>query len=159
VGVDVYALSLPRGHGFGDHPPEGAWQSDDGIACGVVTRNVNEVSTQFDRLGQQPVAGYSPEPVGADDASYTLRLRRSVIRSQGLVQQADHGPAIKWLFQKSEGAGGLGALSDALLGKCRDENDRQATSLGEQMALKLQPIHARHLHIGASVHWLCLGVE
>ena len=37
---DIYALSLPRGHGFGDQPPVGAWQSDDGLACGVVTRNI-----------------------------------------------------------------------------------------------------------------------
>jgi len=22
---DVYALALPRGHGFGDRPPTGAW--------------------------------------------------------------------------------------------------------------------------------------
>jgi hypothetical protein len=34
---DIYALSLPRGHGFGDRPPVAAWQSADGVACGVVT--------------------------------------------------------------------------------------------------------------------------
>jgi hypothetical protein len=34
---DIYALSLPRGHGFSDQPPVAAWQSSDGIACGVVT--------------------------------------------------------------------------------------------------------------------------
>ncbi len=37
---DVYALSLPRGHGFGNHIPIGAWGSDDGLACGVITENV-----------------------------------------------------------------------------------------------------------------------
>lgn len=41
---DVYALSLPRGHGFGDRPPIGAWRSDDGLACGALTRNVNDAS-------------------------------------------------------------------------------------------------------------------
>lgn len=35
---DMYALSLPRGHGFGEHPPVGAWQSADGVACGVLTQ-------------------------------------------------------------------------------------------------------------------------
>src|ERR1700719_1434922 len=44
---DIYALSLPRGHGFGDRPPVGAWRSDDGIACGVVTRDVNDGSFGF----------------------------------------------------------------------------------------------------------------
>jgi hypothetical protein len=27
---DVYALSLPRGHGFADRPPVGAWHTDAG---------------------------------------------------------------------------------------------------------------------------------
>ncbi|EHS50189.1 hypothetical protein PDO_2660 [Rhizobium sp. PDO1-076] len=36
---DFYALSLPRGHGFGDEPPIGAWGGSDGLACGIVTRN------------------------------------------------------------------------------------------------------------------------
>jgi hypothetical protein len=33
---DIYALALPRGHGFGTSPPTGSWQSDDGQAFGVV---------------------------------------------------------------------------------------------------------------------------
>lgn len=37
---DIYALSLPRGHGFGKQPPVEAWQSDDGLGYGVVTRHV-----------------------------------------------------------------------------------------------------------------------
>ena len=41
---DIYALSLPRGHGFGDRPPIGAWLSDDGLACGIVTKDVNDGS-------------------------------------------------------------------------------------------------------------------
>jgi hypothetical protein len=44
---DIYALSLPRGHGFGDRPPVGAWQSEDGLACGVVTQDVNDGSFGF----------------------------------------------------------------------------------------------------------------
>jgi hypothetical protein len=44
---DMYALSLPRGHGFGDRPPVGAWRSDDDAACGVVTRDVNDGSFGF----------------------------------------------------------------------------------------------------------------
>ena len=39
---DIYALSLPRGHGFGRRPPIGAWQSEDGRACGVLTRDDDE---------------------------------------------------------------------------------------------------------------------
>jgi hypothetical protein len=39
---DVYAISLPRGHGFGDRPPVEAWQSEDGLAWGAVTRDVND---------------------------------------------------------------------------------------------------------------------
>lgn len=37
---DVYALALPRGYGFGKRPPVSAWQSDDGLAFGVITRHV-----------------------------------------------------------------------------------------------------------------------
>jgi hypothetical protein len=44
---DIYALSLPRGHGFGDRPPVGAWQSEDGLACGVVTQDVTDESFGF----------------------------------------------------------------------------------------------------------------
>jgi hypothetical protein len=36
---DVIALSLPRGLGFGDNPPIGAWLRDDGAACGALTQN------------------------------------------------------------------------------------------------------------------------
>jgi hypothetical protein len=41
---DVYALSLPRGHGFGNRPPIEAWESEDRLAFGVVTRDVNDES-------------------------------------------------------------------------------------------------------------------
>lgn len=36
---DVYALALPRGHGFGDQPPIGAWQDPKGMTCGIATRD------------------------------------------------------------------------------------------------------------------------
>lgn len=41
---DVYALALPRGHGFGDRPPLEAWQSDDGQACAIITRHAEDGS-------------------------------------------------------------------------------------------------------------------
>ena len=41
---DIYALSLPRGHGFGDRPPIGAWGDETGLVCGVVTQHVIEGS-------------------------------------------------------------------------------------------------------------------
>ena len=41
---DVYALALPRGHGFGDRPPTGAWGTADGRAWGTVTQDVNDGS-------------------------------------------------------------------------------------------------------------------
>ncbi|MES2356549.1 MAG: hypothetical protein V4568_19545 [Pseudomonadota bacterium] len=37
---DVFALSLPRGHGFGNCPPKFAWASNDELACGVITQDV-----------------------------------------------------------------------------------------------------------------------
>jgi len=37
----VFALALPRGHGFGNRPPISAWQSDDGLAYGVITQHVD----------------------------------------------------------------------------------------------------------------------
>ncbi|WP_377158397.1 hypothetical protein ACFJIX_05840 [Roseateles sp. UC29_93] len=39
----VYALSLPRGHGFGSRPPAGAWTTDDGASVGVLTRDDSNV--------------------------------------------------------------------------------------------------------------------
>lgn len=41
---DVYALALPRGHGFGRNPPVEAWETDDGNSCGIVLRNVDDDS-------------------------------------------------------------------------------------------------------------------
>ncbi|MEP5762602.1 MAG: hypothetical protein ABJ327_25435 [Litoreibacter sp.] len=38
---DIYALALPRGHGFGRKSPVGAWQSDDGLAIGILTRDID----------------------------------------------------------------------------------------------------------------------
>jgi hypothetical protein len=32
---DVYALALPRGHGFGDGPTFEAWQSPDAHSCAI----------------------------------------------------------------------------------------------------------------------------
>jgi hypothetical protein len=37
----IFALALPRGHGFGRRPPVGAWESDDGLTFGVLTRDVD----------------------------------------------------------------------------------------------------------------------
>lgn len=37
---DVFALSLPRGLGFGNDLPANAWISDEGFTVGVLTRNV-----------------------------------------------------------------------------------------------------------------------
>jgi hypothetical protein len=39
---DIYALSLPRGLAFGDRPPVEAWQSEDGLAWGAITRDVTD---------------------------------------------------------------------------------------------------------------------
>jgi hypothetical protein len=36
---DFYALSLPRGHAFGNEPPVAAWGGLDGRSCGIVTHN------------------------------------------------------------------------------------------------------------------------
>jgi hypothetical protein len=41
---DIYALSLPRGHAFGDRPPVEAWQSEDALAWGAVTHDLNDQS-------------------------------------------------------------------------------------------------------------------
>lgn len=44
---DCYALSLPRGHSFGDQPPITAWASADGLSCGAITLNANNGSFGF----------------------------------------------------------------------------------------------------------------
>lgn len=36
---DIFALALPRGLGFGDQPPIGAWGDADGQVCGVITQH------------------------------------------------------------------------------------------------------------------------
>lgn len=40
----IYALSLPRGHGFGRRPPASFWTAEDGRSCGVVTRDCDDGS-------------------------------------------------------------------------------------------------------------------
>ena len=39
---DIHALSLSRGHDFGERPPVGAWGSADDLSCGVLTRDIND---------------------------------------------------------------------------------------------------------------------
>jgi hypothetical protein len=41
---DIYTLALPRGHDFGERPPIGAWQSEDGRTCGAITRDMRNGS-------------------------------------------------------------------------------------------------------------------
>ncbi|MEW8049690.1 MAG: hypothetical protein AB2801_09700 [Candidatus Thiodiazotropha endolucinida] len=41
---DVYALALPRGHGFGSASPIGVWQSDDGLAYAAITHDDSSVT-------------------------------------------------------------------------------------------------------------------
>ena len=36
---NIFALSLPRGLGFGENPPVNAWRSGDGITIGALTKN------------------------------------------------------------------------------------------------------------------------
>lgn len=41
---DIYALSLSRGHGFGDQRPVGAWLTEDALTCGVITQYASDAS-------------------------------------------------------------------------------------------------------------------
>lgn len=43
----MHALSLPRGHAFGDRPPVGAWRSSDGLTCGVVRQDAKDETFGF----------------------------------------------------------------------------------------------------------------
>ncbi len=38
---DIYALALPRGHGFGDQVPKEAWEANDSSAWAVITRHAD----------------------------------------------------------------------------------------------------------------------
>ena len=44
---DIHALSLPRGHAFGDRTPVAAWRSGDGLSCGVVRQDVTDGTFGF----------------------------------------------------------------------------------------------------------------
>lgn len=41
---DIFALALPRGHGFGERPPVGAWGDASGKVCGIVTQHAHDGS-------------------------------------------------------------------------------------------------------------------
>ncbi|WP_234239878.1 hypothetical protein [Billgrantia desiderata] len=43
----IYALALPRGHGFGEWPPIGAMMTDDCLACGILTQSVERPGFGF----------------------------------------------------------------------------------------------------------------
>lgn len=38
---DIYALALPRGHGFGDRVPIEGWETEDGVAWALMTRHTD----------------------------------------------------------------------------------------------------------------------
>jgi hypothetical protein len=44
---DMYALSFPRGRGFGEEPPIRAWRNEDGSSCGIVTKDHRDGSFGF----------------------------------------------------------------------------------------------------------------
>ncbi len=44
---DFYALSRPRGHGFGARPPVGAWAADNGSAYGAVRKDIYDGSFSY----------------------------------------------------------------------------------------------------------------
>ncbi len=68
---DIYALALPRGHGFGDRPPTGAWGTADGGACGIITCDVNDGS--FGILVMRRRRRRSPESSARSRAASTTR--------------------------------------------------------------------------------------
>jgi hypothetical protein len=44
---DFYALSLPRGHGFGDWPPVAAYATAEGRGCGIITESASNGTFGF----------------------------------------------------------------------------------------------------------------
>src|SRR4051812_27408684 len=76
---DIYALSLPRGHGFGNKPPNGAWMTDDGNICGILTSY----------LGDRPPYGYRVMR-RRRDLVFTLTGERSDFSSREEAAAAMH---------------------------------------------------------------------
>jgi hypothetical protein len=68
---DVYALALPRGHGFGDQLPREAWEAENGTAWAIVTRHVDygDIGLIANR------GGLRARPPRAPDARPSLEVR------------------------------------------------------------------------------------
>lgn len=43
-GFNIYAIALPRGHGFGGRRPYKAWETEDGRGFAIITRHADNGS-------------------------------------------------------------------------------------------------------------------
>jgi hypothetical protein len=80
------------------------------------------------------------QPIGSNARSLAVSL-------QSGVEAFDQSFSVEGLGQET-GRSRLHSLrARALDGEGRDENERHAVSLGQQVGLQLDPAHCRHLHI------------
>ena len=80
---DLYALALPRGHGFGMRPPVEAWQSESGTAYGVITRHVkkNDIGILVMRRRVDGVWVEIAEKTGIASKSLALKEMKSLLEN------------------------------------------------------------------------------
>src|SRR4029077_10963534 len=67
---------------------------------------------------------------------------------QRALEAADDHVAIDGLAEEAHGAGRLRALADPFLGEGGDEDDRYTALSRLELALQVEPAHARHLDVG-----------
>jgi len=79
---EIYALSLPRGLGFGRRPPVSFWASDGGLACGCVRRDEDQASfgvlimrRRIDDVWTVTSDEHGFESATAAEAALRLRMR------------------------------------------------------------------------------------
>lgn len=79
---DVYALALPRGHGFGDRPPCEAWETADNNACAIVTRHAEDSTLGLIvmRRREDGVWAITCEALGFSDLAEVRDRARSEMR-------------------------------------------------------------------------------
>ncbi|AXE63570.1 hypothetical protein BBF93_04560 [Hyphomonas sp. CACIAM 19H1] len=80
--LDIYTLALPRGHGFGQRPPEEAWTSEDGIACAIITRHAQtgDIGLIVMRRRVDHVWTVILDKTGIDDLDHARTIARTEIK-------------------------------------------------------------------------------
>ena len=111
---------------------------------GALMLTYNPLAAAHARIAQPVIgiAGYEMpcRPIGSCARSLAVPL-------ESVVETFDQSFSVEGLGQETGRPRLRSSRASALDGEGRDENERRAVSLGQQVGLQLDTAHCRHLHI------------